>query len=93
MENDRNNNRNDQQVHLDPWHGRNRDNENRPRVERVGNHIPALAQQRYGPILNLNAAVNRETCVENAHNNERMTRSHGQAPNIEKILIAPIERS
>ena len=88
-----NDNGNEQQVHLDPRRGRNRGNENRPRVERVGDQVPQLARQGDGPVQNPNAAVNREPRVENAQNNERMTRSRGRAPNIENVLVKPIENS
>ena len=80
-------------MHLDPRRGRNRGNENRPRVERVGDQVPQLARQGDGPVQNPNAAVNREPRVGNAQNNERMTRSRGRAPNIEHVLAKPIESS
>ena len=88
-----NDNGNERQVHLDPQRTRNRSNDNRPRVERVGDQVPPLAQQGDSPFQNPNAAVNREPRVENAHNNERMTISQGRAPEIENVLKAPIERS
>ena len=91
-DNDNGNDNADKRVHLDPRRDRNRGND-RPRVERVGDHVPQLARQGDGPVQNPNAAVNREPHVENALNNERMTRSRGRAPEIENVLKAPIERS